>query len=196
MSLLREFDNRDKHRPTPASVLGGEEEEVDADVSTTTAGSATSDGYCSLCLESKESAEMQEQSRCILCSKLRLRIGRLGDGGSVAGIGGTALGRFANLSKEARAAFYKENYHKFRDELRREIETVVKQTSTSSVEFGWVGIGDLMDSPDLAKKYEHNPIRLKAIKMKARQGQCPSTDIRMYEDLKIVTHTGENNKRA
>ena len=53
-----------------------------------------------------------------------------------------------------------------------------------------------MDSPDLAKKYEHNPIRLKAIKMKARQVQCPSTDIRMYEDLKIVTHTGETNKRA
>ena len=110
--------------------------------------------------------------------------------------GSSALDRFADMSKEARATFYKENAHKFKHDLRKEIETVVKQTSTSSVEFGWVGTGDLMDSPDLAKKYEHNPIRLKAIKMKARQVQCPSTDIRMYEDLKIVTHTGENNTRA
>ena len=103
---------------------------------------------------------------------------------------------FADMSKEARATFYRENVHKFKDELRKQIETIVKQISTNSVEFGWVGTGDLMDSPDLVKKYEHNPIRVKAIKMKARQVICPSTGIRMYEDLKIVTHTGESNKRA
>ena len=195
MALQKENDHRDEHRPTTHSVLGGGEEKDDGDVGATETDSATSDTFCSLCLESKELAEMQGQSRCKLCSRLRLRIVRVG--GDSEGVDGkSALDTFADLCLEARATFYKENAHKFKQDLRGGIETVVKQVSTNSVEFGWVGTGDLLDSPDLAKKYQHNPIRLNATKAKARQVIYPSTNIRMYEDLKIVTHAGENNKRA
>ena len=169
-------------------------ESTAADVESTAAGSEISDTWCTLCLLMKALAEMKDQSRCKLCDSLRLRIFRMNV--SVSMDGKSALDRFADMAKEARATFYRENAHKFKDELRKQIDTAVKQISTSSVEFGWVGTGDLMDSPDLEKKYKHNPIRLAAIKAKARQVQCPSTDIRMYEDLKIVTHTGETNKRA
>jgi hypothetical protein len=177
--------------PSAASVLGGDEGKDCEDVESTAAGSETSDTWCTLCLLVKVLAEMKDKSRCKLCDSLRLRIFRIcGEDGK------SSLDTFADISKEARATFYRENVHKFKDELRKQIETTVKQISTNSVEFGWVGTGDLMDSPDLVKKYEHNPIRVKAIKMKARQVICPSTGIRMYEDLKIVTHTGESNKRA
>jgi hypothetical protein len=141
--------------PSAASVLGGDEgkdcedEGKDCeDVESTAAGSETFDRWCTLCLLMKALAEMKDQSRCKLCDSLRLRIFRMNVSGGEDGK--SALDSFTDLSKEARANFYKENAHKFKHELRSEIETVVKQTSTSSVEFGWVGIGDLMYSLDLA----------------------------------------------
>ena len=135
---------------------------------------------------------MKGKSRCKTCDALQHRIARVDP---CAADGSSCLDKFNNISNVARADFFKKNAHKFKDELRKEIETVVKMISTSVVEFGWEGTGELMDSPDLKKKYEHNPKRLKAIMTKARRVQCPSTDIMMYEDLKIVTHAGESNKR-
>ena len=166
MALVEKKTKQDKHH-TVASVLGGDEEKDDEAVETTAAGSATSDTFCSLCLASKALTEMKGSGRWKLCDSLHLRIFRMNVSGGEDGK--SALDRFADMSKEARATFYKENAHKFKHDLRKEIETVVKQISTSSVEFGWAGTGDRMDSPDLAKKYEHNPRRLNVIKMKARQ---------------------------
>jgi hypothetical protein len=151
--------------PSAASVLGGDEEKdcedegkVCEDVESTAAGSETSDIWCTLCLLVKVLAEMKDKSRCKLCDSLRLRIFRMNVSGGEDGK--SSLDMFADMSKEARATFYRENVHKFKDELRKQIETIVKQISTNSVEFGWVGTGDLMDSPDLVKKYEHNPIKV------------------------------------
>ena len=132
---------------TAESVLGGVTEDDNDNVSTA-AGSEISEEFCSICLERKGLFEMAVKTRCKSCDALRHRIDRVGP---CAADGSSCLDKFNNISNVARADFFKKNAHKFKDEFRREIETVVKMISTSVVEFGREGTGELMDSPDLKR---------------------------------------------
>ena len=88
-------------------------------------------------------------SRCLPCNPLRLRIIR-----AKADMAKDEADSFDAMSSEASQAFFQNNAHLHKEELKTAMRVAIERQVASGTEVELVGTGDFLDEEDMQAKYK------------------------------------------
>jgi len=131
---------------------------------------------CVECGVEKGNPGVGRSFRCGKCNNLKSRVHRLLKENL------SARHAFSVMSKEQKAAWYRDNHEFMGKELAASLNEIAKQITSTESKSMFKGSGLLLDHDDFAEKYKNKPAQLAAVLKNARSFYCPVRETTLFED--------------
>ena len=127
--------------------------------------------------------------RCRKCHNLRARCDR------VVVSRGALVEDWSSVTEEEKRQFYVDAEDKCGNELLLKMQETITHSTMKRSTVKFTGTGDFMDEIDLDIKYANKPDQLANIKKNTRTMLCPVRRVKLFEDMKYVSETQEEETR-